>query len=329
MSEIIGRQLEIGVSVEQSRGVPQGAAEKWVKNMTASVIEKAENVIDESSHGSIADSDGKRVVKKWAEGDIEGNVHADAIGYFLYNIYGSVSSSFVASGVYNHAFSDNNSIQHPSLALFAKDGSVQQRVFGNAMINTLEISATSDEIVSFTASFIADVGSVNADTPGYDCEYDFIGRDVTIKLADTEAGLVGATATKIKELTITFDQGVVADHVLGQYNPEDIFNTKKSIEVAINKNYVDTTFEDLYSSSNAKYMLITIEGEANIGTNNKPTITLLLNKAQVTEWERSGAADEIVVEDITIKAFYNCTDGQQSEMTLKNKTPEYSSAPSV
>jgi len=329
MSEIIGRQIELGVTVEQTRGTPQAVAEKWLKKITANIRSRAEHAIDESSHGVLEDSDGRRVIKKWIEGDVEGNLHIDAIGYFLYNIFGSISSSWVASGVYSHVFTLAQSIQHASLAIFAKDGGAQQKVFNNAMVGSLQIQAAMDGIVRFTASIMAKTEATNSDTPSYDTEYDFIGKDITVKMADTEAGLSGATAIKAKDLNITFDQGIISDYVFGSYNPDDIYNGKMSIEGEMTLNFEDTTYKDLYLADTNKYMQIQIAGTTDIGGGNYPTITILLYKVRISDWDRSGGNDELVTQKVSFKAFYNSTDSKQSQVTVKNNTAEYSSAPSA
>lgn len=326
---IVGKNIEIGVSVEQSRGVPQAGAEKWVKKMTANIRPKAMSVNDDISTGSLEDSDNSRIVKKWIEGDVDGILHVDAIGYFIYNLYGSVSSSWVASGVYSHVFTLLNSVQHPSLAIFGKDGAIQQKVFNNCMVNSLEINAVVEDFVKFKMSMIGKVEASNADTPSYDTEYDFIGKDVSVKVADTEAGLVGATALEARNLNIKFDAALLADHILGSYFPDDVYNTTMKIEGDMEITFADTTFKDMYLGDTAKYMQITITGSQNIGSSNYPTITILLNKVKITNHEISGGRDEIVTEKITFKAFRNTTDNQQSKITIKNNTPEYAVAPSA
>lgn len=323
MSEIIGRQIEVGVGVEETRGTAQSTAEKWIKKINATIVERSEKAIDESTRNVLADSLGARVTKKWVEGDLEGNVHADAIGYLLYNIYGAVSSAVVSGSVYDHTFSLANSIQHASLSIFAKDGSVDQNVFSNCMINTLELSASVDEYVKFTASFMGKTATTNTDTPSYDTEYDFIGRDISIKFADTEVGLGTATAIKAKDITITFDQGLISDFVFGSYNPDDVYNAKMSIEGEFTLNYDDQTFKDLYLADTYKYMQITIQGEADLGGSTYPTITLVLNRTQIMDWNREGGADELVTQPISFKAFYNETDSEQSSLVLRNLTTEY------
>lgn len=326
--EIVGREIELGIATEASRGVAETTADKWMRKVTANVVERATHAQDDTTRGRLEDGEGRRKVQSHIEGEVEGILHADLLGYFLSNIYGVVVTSTVSGSVKSHAFSLGQNIQHPSLTLFAKDGAVQQSTFANAMINTLEINATQDDFVRFTANFIASVGAGNADSPSYDTEYDFVARDITVKVADTEAGLSGASAQKIKDLSVTFDQGLIRDHVVGAYTPDDIYNAKLMISGQFTKNFDDETFKDLYLGNSAKYMSITIQGEADIGAGNNPTITIVLNKVQIMDWNRAGAPNELVTETVQFQAFFNPTDGEASTVTVKNLTASYANVPS-
>lgn len=328
MSEIVGRQIEVGVAVEDTRGTSPSSAEKYIKNVTATIVERAEKVVDDATRGRLEDSDDARIVKKMIEGELEGIVHADAIGYLFYNLYGAASSANVAGSVYDHDFTLQQSIQHASLSIFAKDGSIQNRVFSNGMVSTLELTATVDDYLRFTAAFMAKSGAASTDTPSYDTEYDFIARDIVVKIADSEAGLSGASAIPVKDLSVTFDQGAITDHVFGSYDPDDIYNAKMTIEGQFTLNFAATTYKDLYLADTAKYMSITITGAANIGGGNNPTITIILNKVKFMDWNRSGGNDELVTEPISFKAFYNASDSEQSTVSLRNLTSEYDTAPS-
>lgn len=327
--QIIGREIELGVATEASRGSAEATADKWLRKMTATIVERATHVEDDSTRGGLADSDGRRKVQSHIEGEVEGPLHIDALGYFLANIYGVVVTSTVTGSVKSHAFSLAENIKHPSLSLFAKDGAVQQKVFDNAMVSTFEISAAIDAYVRFSAAFIAAGAADNADAPSYDTEYDFVARDITIKVADTEAGLSGATAIKAKDMSVAWDQGLVRDHVYGSYLPDDIYNSKMTITGSFTKNFEDETFKNLFLGNAAKYMSITLEGEADLGSGNKPTLTVILNKVQITDWNRSGGASDLVTEAISFKAFYNATDAEQSTATLKNLTASYDNVPSA
>lgn len=328
MGEIIGRDIEIGFSTEAVRGTAESTVDKWQKNVSANVVERAEHAVDDATRGQLEDSDGRRVTQKWVEGDMEGIVHADALGYLMASLYGKVATTTVSGSVKSHLFELKQIIQHQSLTVFGLDGDAQKVKYAGCAVGSLELNATIDDYVRFTANFIGQTATDHTETSAYDTEYDFIGKDITVKMADTEAGLPAAAAIKLKSLDITWDQGAIRDHVFGSYSPDDIYNAKMSIEGSFSLNFIDETEKDLYLGDDAKYMEITIQGAADIGSGNNPTITILLNKAMIMDWNRSGGNDEMVVAEVSFKAFYNETDAEQSQVTLQNLTSSYVNVPS-
>lgn len=328
MAEIIGKQIEFGVAVEATRGIAETVADKWCRHVTANVVEKAAHAVDETVRGGLADAQGRRVVQKYIEGDLQGIVHADTIGYFFSNLYGAVVSAQIGtSGVYTHTFNLKETIQHIALTLFAKDGAVQQSTFGTGMIGSLELSASTDDYVRFNAAFIAALSATNADTVSYDTEYDFIARDIVLKVANSEAALGAATPIKAKNLSITWDTGLIRDHVIGSYTPDDVYNSKMMIEGTFTTNFTDEVFKDYYLGNTELYLELAITGEADLGGGNNPKVKVLLNKAMITDWNRSGGADELATQEVSFKAFYNPTDAKQSQVTLQNLTATYPSVP--
>lgn len=327
--EIVGRQIEFGVATEASRGSAESTVDKWFRKVTANIVERATHALDDTTRGRLEDGEGRRVVQKHIEGELEGILHADALGYFLANIYGVVVTSTVTGSVKSHVFTLGQNIQHTSLTLFAKDGDVQQLAFDNAMINTLTISASIDDYVRFNASFLASEATDDTETPSYGTEYDFVSRDITVKIADTEAGLSGATALKAKEVEIEWDQGLIRDHVVGSYTPDDIYNARLMITGSLVLNFTAETFKDLYLGNAPKYMSITIQGEAELTSGQNPTVTVLLYKVQFMDWERSGGPNELVTETVQFRAFYSPSDSKQSQVTLKNLTASYANVPSA
>lgn len=323
MGDIIGRNIEAGVSVEASRGTAEASVSKWMRNVNCSIVERAEHVIDDTSRGRLEDSDGRRVARQWVEGEIDGVVHADAIGYLLRSLYGTVASVVVTGSVKDHTFTLQQSIQHPTLSLFVKDGSAQQRVYKGGAIKTLEISAAVDNFVRYKAAFLALSGASNSASPSYGTEYDFISKDITVKFASSVAGLAGANAIKAKDLKLKWDQGLIPDQVFGAYTPNDILNSKMSIEGEFSLNFGDTTYKDLYLADTDQVCQIAIQGAADIGSSNNPTITITLYKIRVTDWNRSGNNNDLVVQPVSFKAFYSPSDTKASQVVLRNLTASY------
>lgn len=333
MAEIIGRDIEAGVAVEDTRGTLAPSMERAIRHVTAEVLPQAEHVEDDSTRGQLEDFEDRRVVQKWIEGDLEGPIRAGMAGYFLYNLYGSVSSSELeTSGVYEHVFNLEQSIKHPSLSFFLKDGDVSNQGYNGAMVSSFELNAAPDDLVRFSSTIGAIEGAdASSYTYSYETDYDFIGRDVSVKVAASKSGLSSANPLNAKEVTISWDPNVIMDEfVFGSYTPNDIYNAGMNIEVELTKNYTDSTFEDLYRNDEAEYMEIDITGDSDISddsSSKNAKINVVLNKVKVTDWSRSGGSDEVVTEDVTLRGFYNASDDKQSEVTVQSKVSEYDVAP--
>jgi len=326
--EIIGRQIEFGIATEATRGTAETVADKWCRKITANVVEKAAHAIDETTRGGLADAQGRRTVQRYVEGDLQGILHVDMVGFMFANLYGMcVSTQVGTTEAYTHVFNLKENIQHQSLTLFAKDGGVQQSAFGNAMLSTFEITAAVDDYVRFNAAFVAALSATNSDSVSYDTEYDFIARDIVLKHATTAAGLGAAVAVKAKNITLTHDTGLVRDHVVGSYTADDIYNSKMMIEGSMTLNFANEVFKDFYLGDATMYMSLTITGEADLDDGENPSIEVLLYNVQITDWNRSGDADALVTQEVSFRAFYNAGDAKQSQVTVKNLTTAYPNVP--
>lgn len=326
MSTFIGRQIDFGIAVESVRGTAETTATKWVRKTIADVIPRSERVIDDTTFGRLEDAERTRSVRKWNEGSLEGILHVDVAGYIFLNLYGTVNTQAEGAS-YLHTFTLLQEIQHPSLTLFVKDSDVRNTKIAGATVSSFEMTATTDDYVRFTAEFIGKEEEVSAATPSLDTEFDFVSRDIEVVIADTENDLDTAEPLKLKNLTVTWSPNAIADYVVGSYSPDDIYNGSFGIEVSFTRNYTDQIFEILYKSDDAKYMRISLVGEAELTNGGEnPTIILTLNKAQVQDWSRSSAGDELSTEEVTIKAFYNPTDQAQSTVEIINNVTNYAVA---
>lgn len=321
--EIIGKQIEVGVSVEATRGVVPATVSKWVRNSSVNLLEKAESVTDEATRGVFEDSEGRRITKTFIEGDIEMPLFLESVGYLFYNLYGGVTSTVVSGAIYSHVFALAQSSLAPSLSFFVKDGGVQELAMSNSHINTLEITANPEEYVTIKTGILATKATDSVLVPSYTTERDFIGKEVVVKLADTEAGLAGAIGICVKDLSVSFDKGLISDYCLGSVIPTNIYTSKMSIEGSFTKNFDSEIYKDLYLGAGTKYMSIAITGDTVISGTTYPSITLVFNKVQINDWKRGGGKDDLVTEEISFKAYYNSADAKASKITVVNSTTVY------
>jgi len=324
MSKIIGRQINVGIGKEATRGT--AVAPDYTLKLTAiDFDDKLEAVTTEQGVGVIEDATGQEIVKTWGEGNLEGRVYDRSFGLILLSALGSLASVETAdTGVYAHTFSVEQGVQHQSLTIDIKSGGNEQSAFANAMINSLEISAPVNEAVKFNASLMSKVSATSTESHAYITENGFLSKDTEVYFADDKAGLGGATAIKIKNLSLSINKNLESDEVLGEATPQDFNNKQFTIEGSIELTYDDATYKNLAIAGTQKAMRIEmIDTATTIGASSNPKIVIDLAKVMFSEYSRSNDLDGIVTQSLNFKAFYSLDDSEMIEAVITNLATDY------
>lgn len=321
MAKFIGRLVQLGLAKESVRGA--GASpDIWLPYSSCSVAVRVDEARIGGALGSLADSEEKLVVEKYAEGEVSGEVRSQSIGYLLYALLGSVSTS--GSGPYTHSFSLDESNQHQSLALTIKEGDLVTEMYKLAVLNSLGISVELGGLVNFTAGFIAKAPVTTSQTPSYTTEYKFSKKHVKIRVASDLSGLDSASDLDIKSLNINFAKNAERDSALGTVQPVDILNKTFSVEGTVNLNYEDNTWRDYMTDGSVKALRITIENtDVDLGGGVYPRLKFEFPKVDFSGWEIDRSLEEIVKQTINFKANYDSSNGIVSTCELINNKASY------
>lgn len=118
---------------------------------------------------------------------------------------------------------------HPSLTI-ATTNPLNDYNYALAMIESMEISASSGDKVSMTASLKAKKGEVASHSLAYTAESPFIATDAMVYLADNSAGLDGASNICLQSLTLSISKNLEEIECLSSIDPIDFANTSLAIE---------------------------------------------------------------------------------------------------
>ncbi len=315
MSKFIGRQQEVGIGREATRGTIV-APTQWLPKTNFSVESKVAKARVQGNFGNIVGGDDALVALKWAEGDMEFELQDNTIALILYSIFGSLTSGSFNS-VYKHTLALSNSVQHQSLSLHMNDaiGAVatpnpKTIAYGRAMIDTLEITSKPGELVMTKAKFI---GQVHKDwtrqTPSYTVQNRFTHKHVQIKIAADLASLAAASKINVQELTLTIKKNVMREHSLGTVQPVDILNKTIEISGKMKLTYEDRTYRDYMLNGTKKALRITLlNGDVTIGTTN-PTVQLDLPVVDFDQWDAAHPNDDLATQEIMFTALYDAANG--------------------
>jgi hypothetical protein len=305
MSKYIGRLTEIGFAKESSRGTFGGSITYWLPKLGFSFDNKANLVKSGESMGSIASETSGYITELWGEGEVEAEIRDKSFGLLLYALFGAVNSAD-ESGARKHTFTlDSDSNQHPSLSIAYKDPDNTQ-IFRRGMIDKLTIKVALDEIVSFIVGFQSHTSEGwTALTPAYVAENKFIAKHLSFYVADSIAGLAGASETAIRELELTIEKNVIRDKKLGSLESADILNTNFRITGRVVLNQENFTFRNYALNGNVKAVRINLtNNDRTIGTTN-PTLRIDFKKVIFEEWEADKSLEGIVNQSLNFTAYWD------------------------
>ncbi len=322
MSKFIGRLVRLGIGRETTRGGGI-TPDIWLPQVGCTLGVKVDEARVVGALGSLADSEEKLVVEKYASGEISGELRDQSFGYLLYALLGSLSTSG-SSSPYTHSFSLSETNQHTSLALTVQDSSLATEMYRLAVLNSLGISVELGGLVNFTADFLTKAPVASSATPSITDENKFSKKHVRIKVASNLAGLSTASYIDIKSLSVMINKNAERDSALGTVQPVDILNKSLSIEGSLNLNYEDNTWRDYMVNATERAMQILIENsDVDLGGGVNPHLQIELPKVDFSGWEPDRSLDDIVKQSINFKANYDATNGIISTCELINAKASY------
>ncbi len=325
MTKFISRLLEVGIGKESSRGVA-GTISYWLPKINFTFDERSNNVRSNASAGAIAGDSTGFVTERWAEGELEAELGDKFFGLVLLAALGTDTPTNLETTAYKHTYALDNDNSHQSLTLAYKDPD-RQLLFRLGMINKLTLDVKLDEIVKFTAELVSKKGmSTSGLTPAYTAPSNrFTSKHVTLKIADSVAGLDAASAISIRSLKLVIEKNLSKDKVLGSLEPEDILNTVMRITGTVELNLNEDTYRDYSLNGSIKAMRITmLNSDRTIGALNNPKFLIDFSKVQFFEWERVGGLDDIVGQTLNFVVYYDSVNGKLwNDCHLQNEVASY------
>lgn len=324
MAKFIGRRVNVGFGKEAVRGTA-GTATFTVPKVNYTFDDKANMAVSGESFSNIAGNGNQAVVTaRFSEGALEGELNANSFGLLLLSTFGASTVAAYSTSAYKHSFTLNNSNQHTSLTIFTKDP-IGDTAFKGCVIDTMELTVTPEEIVSYNVGFKGRKGNDWSWTASYATDYKFVGRDLTFKVANDIASLGAATAISLKELVVTVNKNTDYDFVLGTLEPEDVLNKQITIEGKLTLNYEDRTWRDYMLNGTTKAVgILLTNARQTIGSAGNPAFYLELPKGYFSEWESQRGNEDVVGQTLNFTALYDVTTSKLiSDCYVQNTTATY------
>lgn len=305
MAKFIGRQQEVGIARETSRGTLV-APSFWIPKTNFSVEDKVQKAKFEGNYGVMAGGDDALVTHKWAEGDLEFEVTDKIIGLIFYALFGTLSSASFNSA-YKHTLTLQNSVQPTTLSLMMDDPVNDFTLaYAMAMVNSVELRVELGQLVMARVNFISKAHKdYTIQTPSYAAGNKFAHHHLQFKLAAALASLDAASKINLQSLVLRIERNVVRENALGTVQPVDVLARGFKITGTIELTHEDRTYRNYMLAGTKKAMRIDLTNpDVTIGSTN-PAIRIELPSVHFEAWEPSHPLDEISMQTINFEALYD------------------------
>jgi hypothetical protein len=327
MAYLKGEDINLGIGREATRGTYQ-APTIWVpgREPTDMNVQLEKAVIRETTGVGVASS-GSIAVQQRAEGSLSFNLRSSSIGYVLLSLLGKVTTSTVATGVYSHQFDIlTGNPQFPTLSLAVSRPGQQDYKYLRCMATSLEVEFPVDDLVNATAEFVGGAESTNSSyTVSFPTsDHYFRPFDVVVKIASSVAGLSGATATKLKELSLSMTNGARVNQNISELVPSDVLAVVNEITGSFKLDADGETFHTDYVNAAYKAMSITLtRSDVDLGSSNPPSITFVFPKVTYEAAEPDRSLDDIEMIDVDWFAHFDAAAGYAVRVTVVNAHSSY------
>ncbi len=162
-------------------------------------------------------------------------------------------------------------------------------------------------------------------SPSFISENYFLPQMGTYKDADTAAGLAGASAKKIKKLSLKIAKNLETDMVLGSINPNDYLNKQFVVTGSIESFFEnESDFKTGYLADGYRAMLLDLKNtDVTIGTAANPELQIQMNRVKIETLARDLGNNNVVKQTVTFKADWDVTTSQMLSMILTNLVTSY------
>ena len=326
-NDFIGRRISYGAAIETTRGTGEAAATHWLPHLEAGFQDKQTKALNESALGVIDKNNDSIVTEEWAEGNISGKVQIESFGLLLFAALGSKSvTAGSVAGTYKHTFNRLNSNLAPSLSLFRKDP-VNDLRYVLAVLKRLEINIVTGEYVKYTAEFISRKGESHTNTVSFVAtEAEFTSKYGALKLGTDVTDAQGNDAESIKSANIIIEREAEAYYEVGSVTPAEIHNKTFDVTIEVEKRHSNNDYKNAaHNNTHQAVVLELVNTDDHIGTANDgdPSLTFILPKVAVSEWELDQGLDDVVMESFTLQGLFSLTAGYQLRAELVNETASY------
>ena len=315
MPVFIPRRGAVGVAKEVTPGTYVSPA-FWSPFQKFDLADDPGITVDDSAIGTVEEAFDAQALYSMAKGSWESFIYDEPFGLPLLSLFGSVSTAANADAstlVQDHTFTVSQTNTRPSLS-FTEKTPIHDVNYTMGVVSKLEITAEAKAFAKFSADVISKGSAANSpsSTPAVTIENKFIPSGITLKIADTVAGLSGGTTIQLKSIKISFENGAKDDpDSLGYSGPAGMISETFKSSVALEGLYRDDTLRTLALAGTKKAVGIYLTNSAvTIGTAAHPGLTFLFEPGFFNPWSKSTDLNTAATQSTTFNGLYSTSNSK-------------------
>lgn len=324
MPPILTRIGAVGLGKEVTPGTAV-APTVFIPFQDATIEDTKTTITDNSALGTRYGAFAVDTSGTGAAGNLNGYVYDRSFGHLASAVMGSVSTAThaTAPGVKVDTFGVASTLASYTIAKKDTNESVRH-AYG--MLNTLEITADTENYVRYTSAWLARQSAAVANTVAYTQENRFRRQDVNVYVADSVAALDAAVASTFKNFTLTINNNLINDPTGLGSTSSNYYPGVVETSLSFGKTYIDTTFKDLVFGTAPKALRIAIartDVSIGTGTPTNPSIVITFEPGFFSEWGRDAGLDDLKQETISYQPIFSTTASKQFGLVMTNTETAY------
>lgn len=261
-------------------------------------------VDSEQTSGNLFKYQASILERVWAEGGWGADIQVDGFGYILRMLCGhaGVMTAATASDPTIHNFRFAMDENHDPYTIYEKHA-VQDRLWSYFKLNTLNISQSLENIISYTLTAMArrSANATNINKLNTDTSTRFISPEWQTKLANNKAGLGDAKAIKTTDFSMDINKNVSNEYTSARADksPDDILNKEIDITGSFTLHFESLDQKDIVFSGTSQAMSIRASnGVANAG---ERFVESILTNTALFNFERVWSSNDALMQTIQFK----------------------------
>lgn len=320
-----GMDARIGISFQNSYGTSNVASLHWLEPTGESIDLKKEQIVQEGLRG-IYDEGRHQEGKNTVDGDITIEAKPLSIGVFLEAIMvkaSTVTSGSVITHTYRPRTSDHSQYSAErafTLMKYMGDTNGSAHLYSDLNGANLELSISNGELLT---AKLGVVGGTYSQSAAVAASY---SAGDALDWAISSLSLGGTAKTNVRDLSITLDNAIEAQHNMGATTkyPSRIKRTGfRSMEIGGTVIFDDQTDYQNFVSQAEQRFLVHLRGRTEIQSGYYESLTIDVPSLRFTEFPQAVGGPGQIEVSFSAKAVYNTGSGNIGTFTLVNTRTGY------